>query len=253
MGCGNFPSGTMHFARIGGALESHIFEHASANFGVCYYSFASVILKDVRSNDGERYYTAPPCYRGKTNWGPMHFRIIFLTTVAKVLPIYIFRIRNRVLVPLYVMVFVFGFCNSKASTQTTRICTCNYSTLHSYASNKQLPTLVTLRKARRAKIQSRKIYGDSKCVSNFWRSFVATWQKLKQEFQKRLLACSQEELQTVMSNLLSQRTNSLLLMKITRQTLLLKNRTSVYLYRILSKLRLYLDVIISPVLLHPKR
>lgn len=77
------------------------------------------------------------------------------------------------------IVFVFGFCNSKASTQTTRFCTCNYSTLDSYASNKQLPTLVTLRKARRAKIQSRKIHGDSKCVSNFWRSFEATWQKLK--------------------------------------------------------------------------
>lgn len=76
--------------------------------------------------------------------------------------------------------FVFGFCNSKASTQTPRIRTCNYSTLDTHARKKKCQhSLVTLRKAKRAKIRSRKIYGDSKCVSNFRRSFAPTCEKLK--------------------------------------------------------------------------
>jgi len=137
----------------------------------------------VRSDDGERCYIAPPCYRGKTNWGPSHFRIIFLTTVAKVLPIYMFRNKKLGFINIIYkfMMFVFGFCNSKASTQTPRTRTCNYSTLDSHAGNKKncQQSLVTLRKAKRAKIRSRKIYGDSKCVSNFRRSFAATCEKLK--------------------------------------------------------------------------
>jgi hypothetical protein len=80
------------------------------------------------------------------------------------------------------MMFVFGLCNSKASTQTPRI---RLATILHYTRTPAIKincqqSFVTLRKAKRAKIQSRKIYGDTKkCVSNFRRSFAATCEKLK--------------------------------------------------------------------------
>ena len=148
--------------------------------------------------------------------------------------------------------FVFGFCNSKASTQTPRIRTCNYSTLDLYASNKNCQqSLVTLGKPSALKFTVVKSTATQNVLAISDACLQQRARKWRQEFQKRSLACSQEELQTEMSNLLSQWTNLLLLMKVTRQMLLLKNRTPVYLYRILSKLRPYLGIIISsPVLLH---
>jgi hypothetical protein len=73
----------------------------------------------------------------------MHFRVIFLTTVVKVLPMYISSKKKMGFMNIIYMFMmsVFGFCNSKASTQTTRIRTCNYSTFDSCASHKKLPTV----------------------------------------------------------------------------------------------------------------
>jgi hypothetical protein len=209
----------------------------------------------VRSDDGERYYTAPPCYRGKTNWRPKHIRTIFLTTVAKVRPICISSKKKlgSINIIYTFMMFIFGFCDSKDSNQTTRIRTYNYSTWNSNASNKNLPIITRDLEekpcALKFKVVKTKATQNVSAISDaHLQQRARNW---RQKFQKIFLACSQEELQTVMSNLLSQWTNLLLLMKVTRQMLHLKNRTPVYLYQILSELRPYLDVIISsPVLVH---
>ena len=71
----------------------------------------------------------------------MHIRIIFLTTVAKVLPIYIFKIRNWVLLTLYVYdVCIWILLTPKPRHKQHASALKNHSTLDSYASNKQLPS-----------------------------------------------------------------------------------------------------------------
>jgi hypothetical protein len=143
MECGNFPSGTMHFACIGSACRKPCYRARLRKF--------RRLLLQIRVSHSQRCEVRR---RGtilhrttlssrQNELGPMHFRTIFLTIVAKFLPIYISRnTKLRFITIIYTfMMFAFEFCNSKASIQTPRIRTCNYSTLDSYASNKKLPTI----------------------------------------------------------------------------------------------------------------
>jgi hypothetical protein len=181
----NLLAGTTNFECLNGAFQSRkVLKRVPIASGVYWHCF-TFFLKDVRSVDGERFYTATLFYRGGMKRIIVYVSRIFLTPAAKGLPIYICReIKLGVSDVTRIYSFIiFGFvlCESKKSRQAICVCSDHSFILDWCASRKQIATNCPWDLTGVLKF-SHKNYSDLNIISFFCR-VSRNW---GQEFGKRL-------------------------------------------------------------------